>query len=93
MTNYADLARELGIKYHFADAHSPWRRGTSENTNGVSRWHRPKGTVIDHTNAQLERSSNRASNAGTVMAMPKRGLQRSPRTCTTGLIVPGRPKC
>ena len=57
MSEHHDLAKRLGIVIYFADAHSPWQRGSNENSNGVSRRHMPKGTELDHTPTQLRRIS------------------------------------
>lgn len=63
MSDHADLARDLGIRVYFADAHSPWQRGTNENSNGISRRHLPKGTVLDPTPAQLHHISRQFAEA------------------------------
>ena len=60
MADHVRFATDTHMQVYFCDPHSPWQRGSNENTNGLLRQYFPKNTDLRlHTAAHLNAVARR----------------------------------
>ena len=69
MSQHSQLRIDTGMPVYFCDPHSPWQRGTNENTNGLLRQYFPKGTDLSKHAAE-----DLAAVAATLNSRPRKTL-------------------
>ncbi|MFP5218285.1 MAG: IS30 family transposase [Actinomycetes bacterium] len=83
LSRHAEITVATDLDIYFCDPHSPWQRGSNENTNGLLRQYFPKGTDLSvHTPEHL------AFVAAQLNDRPRETLGwRSPRRALDELLV------
>ncbi len=83
LSQHARLRVDTGLRVYFCDPHSPWQRGTNENTNGLLRQYFPKGTDLS-----LHSKTDLAAVALTLNTRPRKTLDwRTPAEALDQFLV------
>ncbi|MCV7368784.1 IS30 family transposase, partial [Mycolicibacterium duvalii] len=91
MANHLAIAAATDLDIYFCDPHSPWQRGSNENTNGLLRQYFPKGTdlsiypahYLDYVAAELNGRPRKTLNWKTPAEALNELLSNSPPVAST----------
>jgi IS30 family transposase len=61
MSNHKSFTVATGIPVYLCDPHSPWQRGSNENTNGLLRQYSPRAPIFPPTAPTTSSASRAAS--------------------------------
>jgi len=83
LLEHVDLNIATDLPIYFCDPHSPWQRGTNENTNGLLRQYFPKGTDLS-----IHSASDVADIAAALNGRPRKTLGwKTPAEAFTALLL------
>ena len=63
MSRHHEFTIATGVDVFFCDPHSPWQRGSNENTNGLLRQYFPKGTNLSVHSAETLQAAAESLNS------------------------------
>ncbi|WP_406203311.1 IS30 family transposase [Streptomyces decoyicus] len=89
MAHHYAFSEASGVPVYFCEPHSPWRRGTNENTNGLLRQYFPKGADLskytredlDSAAAELNSRPRKALGWDSPAERLSRLLENDPTSC------------
>ena len=82
MARHAEITTATDLPIYFCDPHSPWQRGSNENTNGLLRQYFPKGTDLS-----IHSDNHLAAVAAELNSRPRKTLDwDSPAEALTRLL-------